>query len=468
MKTRSPRRVLPRAVAAVLTLILALGTAYTASAPAAQADTVPYRTVYLSGTFPNFLFAFTPASSTVLLSVDDAPAPTGTVTLTVGGETSTSTLNVDEATLRSYANVPIPALTPGIYTLEYFYSGDSVYAPRIVKSTPIEVLSVATAMQLAAGPLVPGEDFVVTATVHSAVTESTPTGTVEMSFPLSGRSYAVSLSPGPRPGVATATLTLSNLGQEAVTMTAFYSGSDIHHSSSASATFAPTPTVPRPVTVDLTGTVVGSTLELSADVAELGTTTRAAGVRDAGEVEFFANGDRLGTIAVTGGTAALTTADLSVGDYDVFATYTDASSTYADATSATRRLTIAAPEPVPTPEPSTEPVPTPEPSTEPAPSPEPSTEPVPTPEPSAEPVPSPEPSAEPAPSPEPTAEPTPPASAEPTVTPTAAVTPDASADAPTTQTAQPVLAATGGSGLGLLGIAGALLLGGIVLRRRRA
>lgn len=433
---------LPRAAAAVLALALALGTVATTNAVPAQADSVPSGHFSISSAIGERIPGYIPTSATITLLATDTAAPTGTVTLTIGDTTITTTLRPADDPLHSFAIFSVPGLEPGAHTMVLTYSGDSIYPAKQLISMPVSVLKVATNMELTADPPVLGEDFVLTATVTSVTAASTPTGTVELK--VGTRDYAVMLTPSGRPGAAIATLALSDLAPGAVSVTGVYRGSDIHYATAAVATFNP---APRPVAIGIAGAVVGSALDLHAYVAERGTATRATGELNTGVVEFFANGDSLGTGSVSDGTASLATADLPAGDYVVLARYSDASGVYAASDSSILRLTIVPPVPVPSPQPTTDPEPSPLPTSDA------------TPELTPAPTPTTSPTAEPTTTPEPT----------PTVAPTATAADQENTSATPAQAEQSALATTGGSGLGLglLAIAGALLIAGTVLRRRR-
>jgi len=246
------------------------------------------------------------AAITVTVTSGSGYAPTGTVTLLDGAATvGTSTLTNGAATLT------LDNLTPGGHSLTASYSGDLVTAPGAsaafiltVTTTPTLTVSTPTT-SVAYGSAI---TFTATLTVAGAV----PTGSITFK----NGSATLGTQAIDSHGIATLTVPAPGLPVGSNSITASFAGNT---------DYVAVTSAPVVVTVSKSAAVL--TLTPSAPTITVGTTetlvatipaTDSAG---SGTVTFYLGSTALGSSAVSGGTAMLTTTTLPAGMDSVTATW---------------------------------------------------------------------------------------------------------------------------------------------------
>ena len=230
-------------------------------------------------------------------------APTGTVTFLSG----TTTLGSSPLS-KGVATLPVSNLAPGMYSITAAYSGDANDAAATSAAVTLTVTKASSTITISApGSIAFGSAATLTATVASG---ATPTGTVTF---LSGTTTLGSstLSNG------VATLPVSNLTPGMYSITATYSG-DANNAAATSAA------------VTVTVTKASSTIVLTASAATitvgapetLVVTLPAGDATGGGTVTFYLGSAMLGSSAVSGGSAKLTTSTLPAGKDSVTAPWT--------------------------------------------------------------------------------------------------------------------------------------------------
>ncbi|TSA49557.1 MAG: hypothetical protein D4R48_03165, partial [Nitrosomonadales bacterium] len=259
-----------------------------------------------------------PASSTALTATPN-PSSSGqniTFTATVTGASPTGTVQFADGTSGLGSSVAFSggvatlvtgALTAGSHSITVAYSGDLGNQPSTSAAWVQTVLNTAT-VTLSASPvsITAGQAVSFTATVSGAA----PTGTVQFKDGGATLGAPITLS------AATATLitnALTTAGSHSIT--AVYSG-DANNAPGISPVLAEN-------VVQATSSV---TMTTSASSVNAGTsvtiTATVSGTGPTGNVQFTDGGTNLGTaVAISGGTAMLTTASLSVGSHSIVAIY---------------------------------------------------------------------------------------------------------------------------------------------------
>ncbi|MFR9791020.1 Ig-like domain repeat protein [Streptomyces sp. MB22_4] len=249
-------------------------------------------------------------TATVTAVPPGSGTPTGTVDFFDG-----ATLLGTSALVGGVATFTTSSLSVGSHSLTAVYSGDGDFTGS---TSPVDVQTVTqaattTTLTSAPDPSVFGEAKTLTATVAAVPPGvGTPTGTVDFfdGATLLGTSALVG-------GVAT--FTTSSLSVGSHSLTAVYSG-DAEFSGSTSAVDVQTVTQAASAT-SLTSapdpSVAGEPKTLTATVTAVppgvGTPT--------GSVDFFDGATLIGTAALVGGTATLTTSALTVGSHSLTAVY---------------------------------------------------------------------------------------------------------------------------------------------------
>ncbi|MBQ0984210.1 Ig-like domain repeat protein [Streptomyces sp. F63] len=241
-------------------------------------------------------------------TVPGGPVPTGTVTLTVGG--NTVVLSLDATGTARFTTATLPA---GSYTATAAYSGDENHEPSSgTDPHTVDRAPTRTVLTSVPDPSVFGEEVVFRVTV-SAVGPGAgvPTGSVTVTDS-AGDTFTLELDETGSAEVRTAGLPVGTYSATADYLGdgnfAPSSGSDSHRVDRAGTTLAVT-TGPDP-------SVLGETVTFTATV----TPTAPGAGTPAGTVVFLVDGRELaGTL--TGGTVTVTDSTLPVGTYTVTAVY---------------------------------------------------------------------------------------------------------------------------------------------------
>ena len=240
-----------------------------------------------------------------------------TFTATVAPSVATGTVQfyVDGATLGGLVNLSsgkatasTAALAVGTHVITATYSGDASYAGSSGSLTPDQLVNKAattTSLASSANPSVFGASVTFTATVAPSVA----TGTVQFYADGATLGGPVNLSSGK----ATASTAALAVGTHVITAT--YSGAVSYAGSSGQ--LAPNQVVNKVATTtslasSANPSVVGASVTFTATVAPSAAT---------GSVQFYADSVLLGSTALSGGKASISTASLAVGTHVITATY---------------------------------------------------------------------------------------------------------------------------------------------------
>jgi hypothetical protein len=234
-------------------------------------------------------------TGTVNFTIDGSPAGSGTLS---GGTTSIST----------------SSLSAGTHTVVASYTGDTNFTGSSGSLTQtVNQASSSTAVSSSVNPSVFGQSVTFTATVSSSA--GTPTGTVQFIVDGSNFGNPVALSG------ATASTTTGGLSVGTHTITASYSG-DTNFSGS-SGTLSGGQTVNQAssttsVSSSLNPSTFGQSVTFTTTVAAVSPGAGSPG----GTVQFVIDGSNFGSpVALSGGSASVTTSTLSGGVHTVSATY---------------------------------------------------------------------------------------------------------------------------------------------------
>ncbi|HVB08780.1 MAG TPA: Ig-like domain-containing protein [Bacillota bacterium] len=234
-----------------------------------------------------------------LVTFYDGTAPLGSFMVTGSG---TAVLTV------------IPAVAGVTHTLTAVYAGSTDYAGSTSTPATVQVQPApsSTAVASSPNPSVYGQPVTLTATVTSAAGPSSPTGSVTF------YDGSTSLGTGTLSGDK-ATLTTSDLGAGAHSITAVYGG-DADFAASTSTAVSQTVSPDSTTTTLASGanpSVFGQPVTLTVSVA---VSPPGAGA-PTGTVTFTDGSATLGSATLSGGTATFTTSSLSVGSHAITATY---------------------------------------------------------------------------------------------------------------------------------------------------
>jgi MYXO-CTERM domain-containing protein len=240
-----------------------------------------------------------------------AGKPTGTVTFFDGGHS----LGTGTVGAGGVATFVTSSLAIGAHSITASYGGDGNFAAStsgaLGQTVSTDAVTVALASSL--NPSTYGGAVAFTATVTTDSSGGTPTGTVTFN---DGASL---LGTGTLNGSGGATLNTSALATGTHAITAVYGGDADHAGGSSSAL---SQVVKQASTTTAAGSsanpsVYGQAVVLTATVAPA--TTGPVG--PSGSVSFFDGTTLLGTAAVSGGVATLSTSSLIVGTHTVVAAY---------------------------------------------------------------------------------------------------------------------------------------------------
>lgn len=270
--------------------------------------------------------------------VGDTVTFTATVTPSLGTATGSVVFSSDGAVLdtvslvNNVAQFATSTLAIGSHRIVASYAANGNFAASSDSLTQV-ITGVPSTLTLAALPDTAYVGQSVTLTAIAVSTAGTPTGSVGFYDGVTLLGTA-SLNAS---GAASLPVSFSTVG--AHTLTAQYEG-DTRFSPETSAPYVET------VLVDSTTTVVTATPNPATAFA---TITFAASVAAAhggtaiGSVDFYANGVRLGSAALTSGQARLSIATLTVGTYSITATYTGSATMTASTSAPVTLLVVKAP-----------------------------------------------------------------------------------------------------------------------------
>ncbi len=242
----------------------------------------------------------TTAQSVTLTANVTGTSPTGTVTFKDGAASlGTGTLSAGVATLAT------TFAATGVHTLTASYGGDGSNVANVSASVSQTVLAASTVTLVSSiNPSGSGQPTTLTATVSG----SSPTGTVTF------KDNATTLGTAPvSGGVAVLAAGFASTGIHS--LTAVYSG-DAANGASTSANVSQTVFAQANTSTTLTSSTNPSTANQSTTL-----TASVIGSNPTGAVTFYDIAAAIGTAAVNGGQAVLTTSSLSIGTHNLHATY---------------------------------------------------------------------------------------------------------------------------------------------------
>jgi uncharacterized repeat protein (TIGR03803 family) len=245
------------------------------------------------------------------------PAPTGTLSFTVGGVAQGTATLVNGAA--SWAP-NITGLAAGTYTVAVNYAGDSNYvAASTTVPVTVQKANTTTTLAVSSNAVSQGQPVTVTATVTGA-DGTIPAGKVDFA---TATGYSVGSAPLNGSGVATLTYNspASILGP--YTGRAMYAGSNIHNPSTSNPESVTISKAPTSVSVTASPNPVTSPGSVTFTVTVTRTASGATG-NPGGNVSLTYAGKTLGSQALNaGGVATLTvpTTNIPAQSYPVGATY---------------------------------------------------------------------------------------------------------------------------------------------------
>ena len=270
-------------------------------------------------------------SATAIITPKGASAPTGTVQFRDGAVNLGAPVPLTGLT----AALTTSVLAVGSHPITARYSGDASYAAstspvliQVVTAPPPIATSVALVSSL--NPSLVGQAV----TFMATVTGNGPTGTIQFKDGAANLGAPVAMSGG------AAALTTSALTLGTHPITAVYSGDSANLASTS-------PILNQVVNAPPTGTIaLVSSLNPSLVGQAVTFTATVTGNTPTGTVQFKDGATNLGApVALTGGSAALTTSALSIGTHPITATYSgDANN--AGVTSSILNQVVNAPAPV--------------------------------------------------------------------------------------------------------------------------
>ncbi|WP_421926120.1 Ig-like domain repeat protein [Neoaquamicrobium sediminum] len=234
--------------------------------------------------------------------------PTGTVTFTVDG-TAQAPVTLDGSGQATYATT---SLAPGSQTIEAAYSGDTTYTASNASLTQtVDQVATTAALVSSSNPSMVGEAVTFTVTISATSGGGTPTGTVTFTID----------------GTAHAPLALDASGQASISTTTLSPGArPVAVAYGGDATYlASSDTLTQTVNQVATTTILASSSNPSDFGESVSFTATVAPVTGSGTptgtVTFTIDGTAQPAVALSGGTAVLTTDTLSGGDHTIVATY---------------------------------------------------------------------------------------------------------------------------------------------------
>jgi hypothetical protein len=244
---------------------------------------------------------------TASVTVDKgAPAPTGTVTFKDGANSiGTAQLSSDGT-----GTLPVSGLTVGRHSITATYGGDTNFQSSTSPNLVQEVTLAKTTTTLSASPNPSSFGQAVSFTAVTSAGQGSPTGSMAF-FDGSQKLQDVPLANG------AAILQLATLGAGPHQIIAKYSGDAANQSSSS-------PVVTQTVNPAATTTSLASSLNPAAagkSVIFTATVSSSASGKMTGSVVFQDGATTLGTVPLSGQTAAFSTATLASGTHAVTATY---------------------------------------------------------------------------------------------------------------------------------------------------
>ena len=258
-------------------------------------------------------------TATVTVNGPGSGVPTETVSFSDGGSAISTCQGVSLSLSSPFtATCQQNYATNASHTITATYSGDGNFVGATSGDYTENLAQTSTTTSVQASPSSSnyGQSVTLTATVSPTTGSGNPTGSV--TFTDNG---STSLGSAPLmlvAGVETATLPVTSLPVGADSISASCGG--------GSGFLASSSTTPAPVSVSqaTTSLVVGSSVNASTfgqSVTFTATITPSSGSGETGTVTFYDNGASIGTGAVSGGAASLTTSTLAVGTHPITAAY---------------------------------------------------------------------------------------------------------------------------------------------------
>ena len=264
--------------------------------------------------------------------------PTGAVTFLSGGVT-VGTAQLASGTA-SFSTSSLPAGTASITAA---FAGTSTFKPSTSPAVSITVqpaaVATATSLSTSAASAIVNSSLTLTAHVKAASGTTTPTGTITF-FNGTAAIGTASLTSG------SASITTSNLPEGHQSLSAAYNGSSSFLKSTSNAVSITIASPPTTATVGTITKVVSSTSQADQGftICLTATVTASAGTTvPTGEVAFIIGSRKIGSAALAGGKAYLTTSALPVGSDAILASY-EGNGTFSPSSSTSVIVKIAGPD----------------------------------------------------------------------------------------------------------------------------
>ncbi len=266
----------------------------------------------------------------VALTDSSGVTPTGTVTLQIAGASHTLTLANGAAT---YDAGILPA---GAYPVTATYNGDTNYASVSSTTTPLFIITQATAtanVTPTATNTAYGVDQKLSVNLTGVSGGATPTGTVTLQ--VAGSSHVVTLVNGG------GTYDAGILPAGSYPVTAVYSGDTNYPSASFGSATMPLFTIAQAATA-LSLSASGTTLSPGQSVTLTATVQSTASGTPTGSVQFYDGGTLLGQGPVSSGTASYSITSLAPGQtHSLSATYSGDANFVASSTNVALSVTVS-------------------------------------------------------------------------------------------------------------------------------
>jgi sugar lactone lactonase YvrE len=293
-------------------------------APVTTAGTITITVVAASSTVSLVASGTDIAVNQTITLTSSVPTITGlktpTRTVTFKDTTTNTTLGTGTLNASGIATANVSFTASGPHAIQATYSGDSVYGGSTSSIVTVTVGAyAATTTTMAVSPVQPSGGYTFGTALTAAITvapqsgSGTPTGGVDLLLDGSAISVGSALSSGK------VSVTLSNINAGSHTLIAYYSG-DGTYSTSASTGFSFSvvkATTATTISISSTANYASVPVTFTATVSNVNVPTATP----SGSVTFYTGKAALGTVALSGNTAAFTTTLLPVGSDSVTAVY---------------------------------------------------------------------------------------------------------------------------------------------------